>query len=389
MSRTPKIIYIAGERQHAGKTVSTLGLFSALCSVLDPADIGYFKPVGQEMVQLPSGERIDKDIMIVKEFTGMTLPDLGILSPVRVSGHVTRDYLTCDDPRQRTEAYERAILRAIEHLSDKKLIIAEGTGHPGVGSVVGLSNARVANLLKARILYLVGGGIGKPVDELEVDLSYFSHKRSQVLGVLFNKVLPSKIEMMKRVLSEESLHRIFPEWHPPLQVFGYIPEVSHLGHPSMELVAQQFKTARLLNEGCTERWYRSCAAVNVISQGNHSFRAEEHLQPRDIAVLGAGSHRRLKKIVKLDRRLGDTPLGGLILNCAGNDMPDARARDIIAGSQLPVIAVEDDAGQVDQKLYRCFVNTKLQTYDRRKFAEIQTLFADHFDARRFVRSMDL
>ncbi len=148
--KKPPVVFIAGERQHAGKTVTSLGLISALCNHIDPADIGYFKPVGQEMVTLPNGERIDKDVRIVQEFTGLDMPDLSILSPVRVVSGVTREYIASTNPRERTAGFEKAVQKTLEHLSDKKLIIAEGTGHPGVGSVIGMSNARVANMLDAR-----------------------------------------------------------------------------------------------------------------------------------------------------------------------------------------------------------------------------------------------
>jgi dethiobiotin synthetase len=387
--KKPTVIYIAGERQHAGKTVASLGIISALCKIIDPNDIGYFKPVGQEMITLDSGERIDKDVRIVQEFTGLNMPNLSLLSPVRVGSGVTKDYLACDHPRKRTAAYEKAIAQTMEHLGRKKLIIAEGTGHPGVGSVVGLSNARVSNLLNAKILYLVGGGIGKPLDELEVDLSYFSHKNCNVAGILFNKILPKKTDSMKSVVSEAVIHRIFPEWNPPLKVFGYMPQVKYLNHPSMELISDSFGTCRTLNPENPERWRRPCRQVNIVSQGSESFIAEEHLKIRDIAVVGAGSHRRLKRILDFDRHPQNDRLGGLILNCANDKMPDAEAVSMIEQSGIPTLIVPDDAGAVDKTLYKCFVNTKLQLYDQQKHKEIEELFTEHFDAERFVRSAGL
>lgn len=387
--KKPVVVFIAGERQHAGKTVTSLGIISALCKLIAPRDIGYFKPVGQEMITLPSGERIDKDVRIVQEFTDLDMPDLGLLSPVRIGDGVTRDYLSCDYPAKRTAGYEMSIAQTMEHLAHKKLIIAEGTGHPGVGSVVGLSNARVANLLNAKILYLVGGGIGKPLDELEVDLSYFSHKNSNVTGILFNKVLPNKVDMMKETLPERVINRVFPEWNPQLRVFGYMPQVKYLNNPSMQLISGSFKISRPINEKNTDRWQLPCRKVNVVSQGSESFVAAEHLQARDIAVLGAGSHRRLQRIIDFDRSLDGEHLGGIILNFANDSMPDEKAVAMITESGIPTLVVPDDAGAVDQTLYKCFINTKLQLYDRQKHCEIEALFAEHFDAKSFIQSIGL
>ena len=385
----PPVVFIAGERQHAGKTVTSLGIISALCNHIDPQDIGYFKPVGQEMVTLSNGERIDKDVRIIKEFTGLDMPDMGMLSPVRVVSGVTRAYIKSDNPRAITAKFEESIHKTLGALSGKKLIIAEGTGHPGVGSVVGLSNARVANLLEARILYLVGGGIGRTLDELEVDLSYFSHHHSRVAGVLFNKVLPDKVEMMADVLTEGALDRIFPEWDPSLKVFGYMPQVKYLNNPSMHLINHSFGDKRTLKGGLSgHAWHLPCRKVKIISQ-DFDFFDPSILRPRDIAVLGAGSHRRVKKIIEYNHSLPDEKLGGLILTCANDQSPDAETIGLLAHSCLPAIAVQKDTADTDATLYKCFSNTKLQLYDRMKHKLIVDLFAEHFDAKRFIRAFGL
>ncbi|VGO21779.1 AAA family ATPase [Pontiella sulfatireligans] len=386
----PPVVFIAGERQHAGKTVTSLGVISAITKIIDPADIGYFKPVGQEMTTLPNGERIDKDVRIVKEFTGLDMPDMGMLSPVRVVSGVTRDYITGTNQKAITAAFEQNIHRTMESLSNKKLIIAEGTGHPGVGSVVGLSNARVANLLGAKILYLVGGGLGRTLDELEVDLSYFSHHRSQVAGVVFNKVLPKKVDMMKEVITEETLDRIFPEWNPSLKVFGYMPQVKYLNNPSMHLISHSFKEHRIIKGGkCAGAWHKACRKVKIISQGNNVFDPSLSLRPRDIAVIGAGSHRRLKRIVGFNESMPGEKLGGIILTCANEKMPDAETVGLLANCCLPAIAVLKDTADTDATLYKCFSNTKLQLYDKLKHQRIVKLFTEHFDAERFISAYGL
>jgi BioD-like phosphotransacetylase family protein len=391
MSKKPPVVYIAGERQHAGKTVTSLGIISAISQILDPKDIGYFKPVGQEMVTLPNGERIDKDVRIVKEFTQLEMPDMGILSPVRVVSGVTREYIKSENPRHITERFEKVIHETMESFSDKKLIIAEGTGHPGVGSVVGLSNARVANLLGAKILYLVGGGLGRTIDELEVDLSYFSHHHNRVAGVLFNKVLPDKVDMMKEVIDEPALRRIFPEWDPSLDIYGYMPQVKYLNNPSMHLISQSFKEHRTIKCGrCASAWHKACRKVKIVSQNYQIFDPETSLRPRDIAIIGAGTHRRLKTLVDFNNRLPqDEKLGGLILTCATEKMPDAETLAMLADSCLPAIAVPLDTADTDMLLHKCFTNTKLQLYDKLKHQRIVELFSEHFDAERFIRAFGL
>lgn len=386
----PPVVFIAGERQHAGKTVTSLGIISAISKIIDPEDIGYFKPVGQEMITLPNGERIDKDVRIVKEFTELDMPDMGMLSPVRVVSGVTKEYITGSNQKEITAGFEKNIHQTMEALSDKKLVIAEGTGHPGVGSVVGLSNARVANLLDAKILYLVGGGIGRTIDELEVDLSYFSHHHSRVAGVLFNKVLPKKLDSMAETLTEESLDRIFPEWDPALKVFGYMPIVKYLNNPSMHLISHSFKNHRVLRGGRTAAaWHLPCRKVKIISQ-DYDFFDPNILRPRDIAVLGAGSHRRVQRIVEYNAALpDDEKLGGLILTCANEKSPDAQTIGLLSNCRIPAIAVLKDTADTDLTLHKCFTNTKIQLYDHMKHRFIVDLFAEHFDAERFIKAYGL
>ncbi|WP_372797795.1 AAA family ATPase [Pontiella sp.] len=391
MSKKPPVVFIAGERQHAGKTVASLGVISALCKKIDPKDIGYFKPVGQEMITLPNGQKIDKDVRIVKEFTGLDMPDMGILSPVRVISGVTREYISGNNQAEITARFEKNIHETMAALAHKKIIIAEGTGHPGVGSVVGLSNARVANMLDAKILYLVGGGIGRTIDELEVDFSYFSHHKSKVAGVLFNKVLPKKLDQMKEIITEGALNRIFPEWDPKLRVFGHMPIVKYLNNPSMQLISKSFRNHRAIKGGKSAgAWHRACRKVKIISLDFENFSPERALRPRDIAVLGAASHRRLKKVIDWNNaQPANGKLGGLILTCASDKMPDAAAEALVADSSLPTIAVMQDTAETDAMLYKCFNDTKIQLYDKLKHEKIVTLFEEHFETEKFLEAFGL
>ena len=102
----PVVVYLTGFRQHAGKTVTSLGIISQLRKHLDPSEIGYLKPVGQQLVRDAKGIVVDKDVELIGEFA--QLPDLPLakLSPVRFSSNFTRSYL---DSRHRTPADARAV----------------------------------------------------------------------------------------------------------------------------------------------------------------------------------------------------------------------------------------------------------------------------------------
>ncbi|MEA1910060.1 MAG: AAA family ATPase, partial [Spirochaetota bacterium] len=93
----PKIVYITGFRQHAGKTVASIGLISLLKKFISPEKIGYIKPVGQELIQLAGGLKVDKDVKIIEKFCDIPDMKLENLSPVQLGSGFTKAYLKNSD----------------------------------------------------------------------------------------------------------------------------------------------------------------------------------------------------------------------------------------------------------------------------------------------------
>ncbi|NNJ69884.1 MAG: hypothetical protein HKP10_01190, partial [Kiritimatiellales bacterium] len=61
----------------------------------------------------------------------------------------------------------------------------------------------------------------------------------------------------------------------------------------------------------------------------------------------------------------------------------------LGSSRIPTIAVPSDTADTDATLYKCFSNTKLQLYDHMKHKLTVDLFAEHFDAQRFIKAYGL
>ena len=57
---------------------------------------------------------------------------------------------------------------------DHDVLLIEGTGHAGVGAVIGLSNAAVAAELGAPAIIVSEGGVGRPIDEIVLNASLFA-----------------------------------------------------------------------------------------------------------------------------------------------------------------------------------------------------------------------
>jgi len=222
-------IYVSATREHVGKTTTSLALISGLQKRF-PKTIGYLKPVGQRHVKVHSDEldteiRVDKDVALIRERCNLQHIDYRYMSPVLIPQGYTKDYI--DGKISHTEQiYD--IQRAVEYISScSDVVICEGTGHCGVGSIVGASNARVASLTNATMVLIANGGLGSCFDELELNRILCKHHNVDVAGVIINKVLPEKYEQTKDYMSRALMNA----WNVPL--LGCIPDKPYLGCPAL------------------------------------------------------------------------------------------------------------------------------------------------------------
>lgn len=380
-----KVIYVAGFRQHAGKTSTSLGLISLLKKHLPAEKIGYIKPVGQELFTLPDGSKIDKDGKIIEQFVLQHI-DMSVISPVRLGSGVTKQFLQSENPALVTREYEAAIYRAMDAMADKEIVIAEGTGHPGVGAIVGLSSARVSLMMKGEILFLAGGGVGKTLDMLETDMNYLKMKGARVKGIIFNKILPGKVEAMKDLVDEDLINRYFGTPTDPISVLGYFPEVKGLDRPSMRLIANSFDDAITSGED-PELWEQPVGDVRIISLSHEDFNPDTYMKPGDLAILTADSKRRLQKLLEFHERQPEgAGLSGMILTCCQDSGCHKENRALVAGSRLPVLYLREDTSTTDQKIHEVIAGTKIQPWDNGKMRQIERLFEEHFDFERFLQT---
>lgn len=214
-----KNIFIAATRQNDGKTVISIGLFLVLKKYIK--NIGFIKPVGQKYLVV-DGKKVDKDAVLIKRICKLEDP-LEDMNPIAVEEGFTRNYL--DNPNK--DQLIEKILKSYEKISENKdLVLIEGTGHAGVGSVFDLNNAEVARLLNAPCAIISIGGIGKPADEISLNLSLFKEKNVIVKGVIINKV-----QKEKRDIIEKYLDKFFAKIN--IKLFGLIPYEPYLTQPNL------------------------------------------------------------------------------------------------------------------------------------------------------------
>ncbi|MCM8804893.1 MAG: AAA family ATPase [Candidatus Omnitrophica bacterium] len=212
-------IFIAATRQNDGKTVISIGLFLVLKKYIEK--IGFIKPVGQKYLVIDR-EKIDKDAILLKKICKLE-DALEDMNPIAVEEGFTRNYL--DNPNK--EELVEKITKSYEKIAENKdLVLIEGTGHAGVGSIFDLNNAEVAKLLNAPVIIISIGGIGKPADEISLNLSLFKEKRVPIKGVIINKVHKENSSIL-----EKYLNKFFSKIN--IKLFGLIPYEPYLTQPNL------------------------------------------------------------------------------------------------------------------------------------------------------------
>lgn len=183
-----KKLFIAAIDKNSGKTTTSISLMHLARKKY--GRVGYIKPFGGQSV-VYRGRKVDKDVALMAKVFDLN-DDLPFMSPVVLTPDTTRKAidgtLDCDGLRQRI----CSVYAELEKKYD--CIIIEGSGHPGVGSVMQISNAQIAGMLAAPVLLVAGGGVGNLLDRLAMIEAYFEKCSATIRGLLVNKLLPEKRE---------------------------------------------------------------------------------------------------------------------------------------------------------------------------------------------------
>jgi dethiobiotin synthetase len=335
-------IYVAATNQHVGKTTSTLGLVSVLQQ--KGINIGYCKPVGQKLLEMGT-LRVDKDTLLFADLLGFEIkPE--IHSPVILGQGATSAYI--ENPAD-FDYKERVVRASRELIKQHDLVIYEGTGHPGVGSVVDLSNAQVAKMLHASVIMIVEGGIGSTIDRLNVSLALFREMKVPILGIIVNKVIPDKIEQVRYYI-EKKLHAM---GH---QLLGVLPYEETLAYPIMRTVVDAIQGSVTQNIDRLEQQVEGIMAGSLIDT-NRIKKAKNQL-------LVVGADRVNNAIHKVDllsqvNGIEESPLAGIVATGEGN-ISDQSIR-YIKKHRIPLVRTHLDTFGSVIKISRIEVKINLHT----------------------------
>jgi BioD-like phosphotransacetylase family protein len=351
-------LFIAATSQNDGKTSCSIGLLKGLGR--KASSVGFMKPVGQRYVTVGEAQ-VDEDAVLIQRILGIE-GSLKAMNPVAVPQYFTREYL--DNP----EAIHPGLIRDIEEAysdvsAGRDLVVIEGTGHAGVGSVFDLSNAHVARLLGAKVVLVTLGGIGNPVDEIALNRCLFEREGVEVIGVIANKVLPKKLEQTRHYLGK-ALERAGS------RLFGAIPYASRLTWPTMQQVADATDALVINGHDCLDN---PIAEVIIGAMTPHN--ALNFIRDKTLLIVPGDRDDLVLAAASIDVLREDLRLAGILFT--GGILPQPQTIDLLSRTKIPALAVEGDTYHAATRVQKLTV--KIQVRDEEKIRLAEDMVAQYVD----------
>jgi dethiobiotin synthetase len=355
-------IYIAGSDMNAGKTTFSLGLVSWLNENF-AGGASFMKPLGQKTT-LVDGESVGDDTFLVNSSLGLDIP-LEYTAPFSMSSGISEKFLAEGHPAD----IEKKIMKAYRHLkSISDMVVVEGTGHPGVGSVFNLCNASVASAMNIPVLLVLNAGIGKTIDRFTLCSSLFHDRNIPLIGVVINRVLESKVEKVRKYLDPWFSERGIP-------VFGYIPYVNSFAKPSLGMLGRELGVETLISwkkdsevpvEGFIAGFGSSFEIISEISEN-----------PESALLVSSKRHDVVDAILarRLSGSLDDGP--GAIVLCGKPNETDSYIADACSKLDIPLYRSPKSAGDSVSVLNKRIF--KIEPGESVKISEIVRTVRDNVD----------
>ncbi|MDI6784137.1 MAG: AAA family ATPase [bacterium] len=351
-----KKIFIAATRQNEGKTMTSLGLISALLK--RNMSVGFIKPVGQRYLEV-DGHKIDEDsILIDKVFDlGLHLKDM---SPVAVERDFTRKYIMEPNVEQLIEQIKKSYALVMQN---RDIVVIEGTGHAGVGSVFDLSNATVAKMLNAKVIIVSSGGIGRPIDEIILNQALFHQAGVEIIGAIINKIEFDALDKIAHFV-QLGLKR------KGIELLGVVPFRPILTAPTVRQILEELG-GDLMN-GETEL---DNTIEKIVVGAMTPHHALDYFDNKTLVITpGDREDLILAAMSSCVSGIGKTYcVSGMLLT--GDLYPHQTIQRLIQRTTIPVIAVKDNTFETATKVHDILV--KIRPEDKEKIA-IATKLVDKY-----------
>jgi uncharacterized protein len=348
-------VYLAATGQNRGKTTVSLGVLDGFRR--RGLTTGFLKPVGQRTI-IEDGVPADEDAVLMKQVFDLPEP-LRQMSPVHIPRGFTQSYIDGDV----VEDLPARIRAAHAAFSERDMLLIEGTGHAGVGAVIGLSNATVASMLGAPAVIVSEGGVGRPIDEIVLNASHFERHGVHVAGAIVNKVdLDAKPGLARTLERGLARHGI--------KLLGVLPYRPILSNPTLAMVLEGVH-GETIHPGPDLDEVIGGIAIGAMEPAHMLQR----IGPRSLVIVPGDRADVIGAIVGAREDGSDGGEGALGLVLTGGYRPEPEVLDAIRRADLFATLVPEDTYQVASELHDLLVKT--HPADAGKIAEIKALLWEY------------
>ena len=354
-----KRVFIAATGRNTGKTSVSIGIINYLLK--RGYKIGYMKPISQRYAEI-NGQKIAEDAILMKKIFSLR-GNLSDMSPFVIEHNDTSKYLT-----GKKKLPANKILKACRNIEkENDVIVVEGTGHAGVGSVLNLSNAQVAKLLNAPVIIVGIGGIGSTIDSIKLNESLFLSQGCTVLGIILNKVIKEKYNSVSELLKKWSDQN-------GLQMFCAIPREEILPAPTLAVVKRELKLNMLFNGrfNNSSTWNRQIEKTMVATTEAHVLGDSVSHLNNNVLVITSSDRTDVILATLMLYQSGNHNIIGLVLS--GNPPPQT-IMDFIDKTGLPVFISEQDVYALALSIHNLAV--KITSVDKIKIDVLINLFMEY------------
>jgi BioD-like phosphotransacetylase family protein len=384
-------VYLAATGMNRGKTTFALGLLAALLE--RGLSTAFTKPVGQRYAMVDDIPA-DEDAILMRATFGLADP-YELMSPVHIPRGFTKAFIRGDIVEDLGARIEAAHARLTE---GREALLIEGTGHAGVGAVIGLSNAVVAARLRAPAVIVSEAGVGRPIDEIVLNAALFAQHGVPLAGAVVNKVDldadPSLIDVLRGGLARHGI-----------ELLGVLPYRPILAHPTLAMLLEQMH-GELLHPGDDMDRAIEHVAIGDMEPAHMVARFGPGTllilpgDRRDVVAAAVTAHRAQQALrPRADRPdpqrehapLTHSPadpatvsLTGMVFS--GGIRPRQRDLDALREAGLFAYLMEAETYEVASQVHGLLVKT--HPANRAKIEEIKRLVTDHFDVDGLLERLD-
>jgi len=247
-----------------------------------------------------------------------------------------------------------------------------------VGEVIKLSNARVAELLDAKVILVAQGGFGSTIDTVMLNMAFLQKFDIDILGVVINKVFKKKYDEVKEITSKGLRER-------GVNVLGVLPYERLLTYPTLEHIVAECPEFKPLTQASKTVMHRNISRIFVGAMTPHE--ALKYLKGRELIITGGDREDIIvsalaRSAIHLQSGRGGS-VSGII--ATGGLKPHDSLLETAENLGILILQAEEDTYSVASRVKGMTV--KLRPNDRRKIEKIQELVKTYLNIDEIVESL--